>query len=190
MSKNVFHIPSGPKNLQALFPLVNFAQVSEYYVEVKNDTNAVIATTPTYKANCCCPEGGFRVFFLSYLGAYDGVNFEKPSVIHEDEADEFQNALSHPLKKTDTGFERFNVRSNDTYTARHKCNEADMIWLQECADSPKMFMQWKGTEGQADDYLPIVKVSGSFEKLKNVQDFTYEFVLEFKLANEFMTLRN
>ena len=63
-------------------------------------------------------------------------------------------------------------------------------FLQELADSPKLFMEWKGIEGQADDYIPVVKIAGKFDKVKNVDEFRYQFVLEFKLSNDFLSIRN
>lgn len=190
MPKSVYLIPSGPKNIDSLFPTIDFSQVKEYFIEAKNTDNVVVATTPLYQSNCCCPEEKIRIHFLNYVGTYDAINFRKPSIVHEDAADEFKKGLSYPLQKTDTGSERFNVNSNDTYTAKIYCNEGDMPFLQELADSPKMFMEWKGTEGQPDDYIPVVKIAGKFDKLKNVDEWRYEFVLEFKLSNDFSSLRN
>lgn len=190
MSSSVYLIPAGPKNLQSLFPGIDFSQVTDYYLEVKNTDNTVVATTPTYKSNCCCPDDKIRIHFLNYLGAYDAVNFRKPAVEHADTSTQYKNGLNYPLQKTDTGTERFNISSNDTYTALLKCKEADMPWLQELADSPKMYLEWTGIEGQADDYIPIIKTDGKFEKLKNQIEFDYEFTLEFKLSNEFYSIRN
>lgn len=190
MSKSVFLIPAGPKNLKSLFPGVDFSRVSDYYLEIKNTGNTVVATTPVYKCNCCCTDDKIRIHFLNYLGTYDAVNFRKPAIEHDDTSAQYKNGLSYPLQKTDTGTERFNVSSNDIHTALLKCKEADMPWLQELADSPKMFLEWTGIEGQADDYIPIIKKDGKFDKLKNQEEFDYEFILEFELSNDYFAIRN
>lgn len=186
---NVYFIPSGPKNLAALFPEVNWDQVTDYYIQV-TDGASVIATSPHMKSHCCCPDDKIRLHFVNSLGGIDAVNFLKPHVVHEDTAGEYQNALSYPLQKTDTGTERFNVEGNDTYEAKLKCNEGDMSWLRELADSPKIWKEWVGIEGQSDDYIPVVKIAGKFDKLKNDQEFSYEFVIQFKLSNTYDTIRN
>jgi hypothetical protein len=189
-NESVYYIPNGPKNIASLFPVVDLSQVSEYFVSVVDTESNIVASSPINKICKCAADEKIRIHFLNYLGTYDALNFLKPKIVHEDTASEFQNALNDPLEKTDTGIERFNVRANDTYEARLKCNETDMPWLMECFDSPKLFMEWTGIEGQADDYLPIVKIAGKADKLKNVDEYAYEFILQFKLSNEYQTIRN
>jgi hypothetical protein len=185
---NVFYIPAGPKNLSALFPSINWDNVKSYNIEV-TDGSSTIATSPVIKVSCC-PDDFIRLHFVNSLGGVDAVSFLKPKVIHEDTASEYQNALGYPLQKTDTGIERFNVKGNDTYEAKYKCNEGDMNWLRELADSPKIFLEWIGTESQADDYIPVVKIAGKFEKVKNIDEFQYEFIIQFKLSNDYIMQRN
>lgn len=190
MSKSVYDIPSGPKNLQALFNEVDFSKITDYYLQVEDSSNNVLATTPAYKSNCCCPDDKIRLHFLNSLGKFDAINFLKPSVIHEDTNDEFQNSLEYPLQKTDTGIERFNIRSNDTYQASVNLKEADMPWVRELADSPKILLEWTGIEGQSDDYIPVIKIADKFNILKNDKEFQYQFTIQFKLSNEYMMIRN
>lgn len=189
-NENVYYIPNGPKNIASLFPNVDFTQVSEYFISVLDTAGINVATSPVNKVCSCGPDDKVRIHFLNYLGTYDAVNFIMPKIVHEDTASEFQNALSDPLSKTDTGTERFNVQSNDTYEVLLKCNETDMPWLMECKDSPKAFMEWTGTEGQSDDYLPVVIIAAKVDKLKNVNEFSYLFVMQFKLANAYNSIRN
>lgn len=186
----VYLLPDGPKNLSALFPAIDWNQVVEYTVQAIDDTGAVVSTSALNGACRCNNDESVSIHFLNYLGAIDTVIFPKPKVLHEASGSEFINGLSHPLSKTDTGIERFNVRSNDTYEARRQSTEEEMNWLQECMDSPKAFLEWNGTEGQEDDYLPVVILNGKFEKLKNVNEYTYEFVLQCKFSNEGMIIRN
>lgn len=190
MSNSVYYIPSGPKNLQALFDTVDFSKITDYYIQVEDVDNNVLATSPAYKSNCCCPDDKIRLHFLNSLGGYDALNFLKPSVVHEDTNDEYQNSPGYPLQKTDTGIERFNVRSNDTYQATVNLKETDMPWVRELADSPKIFLEWTGIEGQADDYIPVVKIADKFDLLKNDKEFQYQYTIQFKLSNDYMIARN
>jgi hypothetical protein len=65
-----------------------------------------------------------------------------------------------------------------------------MKWLRELADSPKVWLEWIGTENQSDDYIPVIKIPGKFGLIKNVDEFNYEFVVQFKLSNSYQVQRN
>ena len=191
MSKGVFYIPSGPKNLASLFPGIDWSLVTEYCVVGKDSGSNILFVSPVFKANCCCPDDGIRIHFMNSLGTFDAINFMTPQIEHDDTADSFENALNYPLQKTDTGVERFNVKGNDTYTVRVNLIEGDQVWIRELADSPKMYIEWTGIEGQADDYLPVVKISDKFLSLKNDgSEFSYQYVMQFKLSNDYTTIRN
>lgn len=185
---NAYYIPVGPKNLSGLFPELDWDNIKSFSVSV-TDGDSTIATTPVMKLDCC-PEQYVRLQFVNSLGGCDFLSFLKPHVVHEDTAGEYQNALNYPLQKTDTGIERSNVKGNDTYEARYNCNEDDQKWLRELWDSSKILMAWEGTEGQEDDFIPVVKIAGKFDSLKNVEEFRYEFVIQFKLSNDYITQRN
>ncbi len=186
----VYLIPDGPKNLASLFPEINWNDITEYFIQVLDVNNLIVGTTPTIKLCNCVNDESVVISFLNYLGAFDTVIFQKPHVVHEPLSSEYKKGLNHPLSKTDTGIERFNVTSNDMYEAKRKCTEDEMIWLQECADSPKAFMAWAGIQGQADNYLPIRILDFKFDKLKNQNEYEYDFIIQFKLSNEFMSIRN
>lgn len=189
MSK-VLLIPDGPANLQTYFPTIDWRDIKDYYIEVIDEEDAVMATTVINKHCTCCGNSGIRVHFLNFLGTYDAVNFRKPYIVNQDQSSTYKKGLSHPLKKEDTGIERFDVRSNDTYQARRFCYEYEMPWLQECQNSTKAFMEWKGAEEQAPGFIPIVILDQSFPKLKNHKEYNYEYLITFKLANEYTTIRN
>lgn len=190
-TQTVYLIPDGPKNLASLFPEINWRDITEYFVQVLDVNSAIVGTTPLINLCNCVNDESVIVYFLNYLGNFDAAVFQKPHVIHEPSSSEFKKGLKYPLQKTDTGTERFNVVSNDTYEAKRKCIAEEMIWLQECADSPKAFMEWPGKEGQPEDYLPVVIINSKFDKLKNdLSEFQYEYVIQFKLSNEFFSIRN
>jgi hypothetical protein len=174
-----------------LFPSIDWSLVNEYYVEVLDSSGNVLSTSTLNQISCCCNDDNVRLHFLNYLGDFDAVNFTKPKVVHETTGSEYEKGLPNVLTKTDTGIERFNVRSNDTYEVRNNCYGEDaMPWLQELADSPKVYLEWKGTQGQADSFIPVIITSKKFDKLKNVNEFRYDFIIEFKLSNEYLTIRN
>lgn len=168
--------------------------MDQYFLEVFADDgggSAQILTTPIFKTGCCCVPDKVRVHFLNYLGTFDAINFNPPQIIHATTSSDYQRSLSYPLLKTDSGVERFNVRSNESYECRTGCyGEPQMNWCMELMDSPKAFMEWKGTQGQADSFLPIKVEDVKFEKQKEEDRYNYELVLQFKVANEKIILRN
>ncbi|MCZ2085374.1 MAG: hypothetical protein LC112_13990 [Flavobacteriales bacterium] len=191
MANEILLIPSGPKNLATIFPGVNFSNVAEYYIEALDAGGNTIVTTPKFQTSCCCNDDKIRLHFLNYLGQFDAVNFLKPRVVHDVSAKDYQKGLPNILAKKDTGTERFDLRSNDTYETRTSCYDEDaMKWLQELIDSPKVFIEWKGIQNQQDDFIPVVITSRKFDKLKNVNEFRYDFIIEFKLSNEYLIIRN
>jgi hypothetical protein len=186
--KAAFDLPSGPKNLTDLLG-IDFSTISEYHVQLLDDTDNVIVTTPVIKV-CNC-EDTIRVHFESYLGRFDAVSFERVKVVHNNGSAEYKRSLPDSFEKTDAGIERFNVRSNKTWEAvTYRYEEEDMDWLMECADSAKALLEWSGTQGQSDSFLPIVILNGSWEKRKFEDRFVYEFRIQFKMGNENIIIRN
>lgn len=187
----VNYIPNGPKNLKSLFPAIDFNQVKEYFVEILDEDGATVATSTLNKMGCCCNEDTLRIHFLNYLGTYDAVNFNNNTILHKSVSETYRKGLPNVLSKTDTGMERTNIRSNDTKSGLNNCyDESNNEWLQELADSPKAFEEWKGTQSQADSYLPIVILDKDLLKLKTENRFTYDFTIEYIMANDVNAIRN
>lgn len=191
MAKAYF-IPNGPKNLESLFPTVDFNNVGRYYVEVKDANGDVVATSPMNIQCCgCCDEERVRINFLNYLGGIDAIDFKLLSQEHESKSSEYEKPIQYPLEKPEHGMGRFNVKSNDTYkVSTNDYSEVDRDWLMEILDSPIAWIQWEGTQGQVDSYIPIVIVDKKFEKIKENDRFIYELVFEFKLSHEKFIIRN
>lgn len=193
MSNRIFTIPSGPKNLSQIFPFVDFNQIKDYYIEVVDTNGDVVATTNLFNVGCLCKEEDdyIRIRFQNALGGFDGVNFRKPVVIHQFEDSRFQRSLNYPLAKTDTGITKASVTSNDTYESYTDCyGESAMTWLRELLDTPKAYIEWKGTQGQADDYLPIIIEPVDFTIIKPIEDYTYRVPIKFSFSNRYLTQRN
>lgn len=188
----VFFIPNGPKNLATLFPLVDFDNVAKYYVEVKDLNGDVVATSPMNIQCCgCCDEERIRINFLNYLGGVDAINFKLLSQEHETKSDEFEKPVQYPLEKPVHGLGRFNVKSNDTFrVSNNEYSEADRDWLDEIMDSPIAWIQWEGTQGQDDSYIPIIIIDKKIEKIKENDRYIHELTFEFKLSHEKFIIRN
>ncbi|WP_147313823.1 hypothetical protein [Deminuibacter soli] len=191
LQAGVYSLPNGPKNLRPLFDSLDWSIIEEYFLELWNADSTLILTTCVNKVidadNDIC-----RVHFLNYLGTIDAVTFPKAQITHEDKNDEYVRPLPYPLTKTATSVQRFNVRSNDTYEVRSRQYPEDALsWLQELKDSPMAFVEWTGTEGQPDSYLPIVVNSSKIDKQKNQAsgDYVYTFVMQFKLGNQNYSIR-
>jgi hypothetical protein len=187
-----FYIPNGPKNLETLFPLVDFNNVGRYYVEVKDANGDVIATSPMNIQCCgCCDEERIRIHFIGGLCGPDAINFKLLKQEHETNSSDFEKPVQYPLEKPVHGMGRFNVKSNDTFEV--SCNdytEDDKQWVDELLDSPIAWLQWEGTQGQPDSYIPIVILDKKTDKVKKEDRFIYEINIEFKLSHEKFIIRN
>lgn len=187
-----FLLPSGPKNLQSLFPAVDFSLVDEYYLQVQDqDSLEVLATTNHFKRSCCCDDDTFRLFFVNYLGSIDAINFRLMTEETETVSTNWKKPLQYPLAKWDGGKQRFNVSSNETWTVVNTCfGEEDQEWLKELFATPNAWIQWTGTQGQDDDYIPVLIKDGKFETRKFEGRYQYVLQIEFEFSNENIPVRN
>lgn len=187
-----FLLPSGPKNLQSLFPGVDFSQVDEYYLQIQDqDSLEVLATTNRFNRACCCNDDTFRLFFVNYLGGIDAINFRLITEETETVSSSWKKPLKYPLEKWDGGKQRYNVTSNETWVAFNKCfQEEDQAWLKEFLASPNAWIQWFGTQGQDDDYIPVVIKDGKFTTRKFEGRYEYGFQVELEMSNANIILRN
>lgn len=192
MAVKAYYIPNGPANLEALFPSIDFAQVAEYYVEVLDSSDAVIATTPMNQI-CGCEDDDscFRIHFLNGLGAIDAVEFKTIEQSHEPKSDTFQKPTSYPLVKTDHSIGRFNVKSNDTIRAcTVQYYEQHMDWLDELFDSPTAWIELPAQQGQGATYNPILILDKKNVKRKMEDAYVYQVEVEFKFSHEKFIIRN
>lgn len=187
-----FQLPAGPKNLETLFPGVDFTQVEEYQLQVKeHGEETVILTTPVYKRACCCNDDTIRLFFVNYLGGIDAVNFRRITEETETVSSSWNKPNVYPLAKWDGGKQRFNVTSNETIIAENNCyQEEDQDWLKELVATPNAWIQWTGVQNQPDDYIPVVIRDGKFLTRKTEGRYEYVLQIQFDFANENIILRN
>lgn len=184
------YLPTGPKNIAGLFPAIDLNQVSEYYLQLRDASDNVIASTTWFVLDSC-REDNVRIHFLNGVGSIDAMNFRRITVEHEPKSETYEAPTRHPLTKTDHGISRFNVKSNDTWVVKSvEYGEDEMTWIDELLDSPIAWMEWKGTQGQADSYLPIVITDQKSIKVKEADRYIYEVTLTFKLSHERFIIRN
>lgn len=187
--QSVYYLPSGPKNLNGIFPAIDFGQLDQYFIEVLDTSDTVAVTTPTFQLKDYC-EDNVRVHFVNYLGAVDAVNFLRLTQQHDVKSGEKQTPLGYPLIKSKHSASRFNVRSNDMFTC--VCGEYyedKLAWLDELLDSPMAWMEWSGKQGQMDSYLPIVISDAKSVKVQEEDRFRYDITISFKLSNERIIIR-
>lgn len=187
-----FQLPSGPKNLQSLFPTIEFSQVDEYFLEIQDkDSLEILATTNNFKRSCCCNDDTFRLFFVNYLGGIDAINFRTVTEETETVSTSWKKPLQYPLAKWDGGTQRFNVTSNESVVAVNTCfGEDDQEWLKELLAAPNAWVQWFGIQGQDDDYIPVLIKDGKFLTRKFDERYIYVLQIEFEYSNENIILRN
>lgn len=191
MQTKAFYIPNGPKNLAPLFPDVDFEGLADYFVEVIDSNGDTVASSALSVIGGCCEEDKMRIHFLNSLGTVDAINFKLLMVDHETKSDPKETATSWPLNKPDHGPGRFNVRSRDTYTAVNTdYSESDRDWLDELFDSPMAWLEWKGTQGQNDSYIPLIILDKKIAKISQDDRFIYEVTLEFKTSYDRFIIRN
>lgn len=191
MAVKAYYIPVGPKNLQVFFPQIDFNDIANYYLEVRDENLDTVATTAIATIGGCCESDKVRIHFLNKLGAIDAINFKLTTKEHESKGESWQKPVQYPLSKPDHAINRFNVKSNHLYTAKTiQFFETEQDWLDELFDSPVAWLQWDGIQGQPDSFIPI-KISDSKRTTVKEEDrYVYETTIEFILSHERFTLRN
>lgn len=189
--KGVYFIPDGPKNLTSLFPAIVWRNVQDYYVQVLDSADAVVATSVVNRMQDWFNDDEHeRVYFLNDCGCIDALNFLKPNATTEDSSSKFQTSVGSPLLKSDFSGNRFNVRGNETREVIRNSEESETSWLEECKRSVMAFRDWTGIESQSDGYMSIVILNGKMDKIKRVDDYIYKFILQFELSNDRPSIRN
>lgn len=185
-----FYIPNGPANL-SVFGL-NFEDVAEYYVEILNASDEVIATSPMNQV-CGCEddEDLVRIHFVNKLGGIDAINFKIVGKEHETKSDSWEKTTSYPLDKTVHGENRFNIKSKKTWFAETiGYPEEDMEWFDEIYDAPEAWIEWPGGQGQPAGFLPIVIADSKTDDQKGSDRYQYKKEIEFTMSHDQFNIRN
>ncbi len=94
------------------------------------------------------------------------------------------------MVKSQHSIGRFGVVSNDVVVGTAIVEEQHMDYYDELLDSPLAWLEWTGTQGQPDDYIPIVISSKKSPKFKQDDRFYYELVVEFTFSHDRSIIRN
>lgn len=185
-NKTIYGLPDGPKNLKPLFLMIKWEEVEDYYLELYDDNGTQLLTTPLNKIGCCNDEDKkIRISFVNTLGTVDGISLTKIEEEFETKSDAYEKPLRYPLEKPNGGIYRYDVKSNSTYKGITACyKEEDMVWIKELMSTPLAWLQWKGSEEQTDNDLPIVISDTKIIPRKVEERYVYEIQIEFKLSNE------
>jgi hypothetical protein len=186
-----FFIPNGPKNLASWFPSVDFNEVAEYYLEIRDADAIVVATTTKSQLEGECCTNAIRLHFLNYSGGIDSINTKRYEEIHTVKSESFTKTTPYPLVKTAFSTNRFNVKANDTLILSIlEYAEEDMKWVNELIDSPFVLMEWSGEQGQSDSYIPVIVEDMEMQNLKIEDRYLYEIIIKIQLSNEKFIIRN
>lgn len=174
---------------------VPWDDIKTYTVSVVNNTGTTVATiltTPVFKTfGCNCYKERLRVRFQNYLGYFDCANFSEINNSLVTTSAQWQKSLAYPLYKSDTGINRFNVRSNEKFTVSTCAyDELHQNWIKELFDSPQAFLEWPGGQGQPVDNIPIIISDGEFIVRKNEERYEYITQITFQMANDNIRQRN
>lgn len=188
----VYYIPSGPKNLTTAFPTVNWDNVAQYYIEIKESCDGdSIATSNMFNLDGECCSDIMRVHFLNSLGTIDAVNFKLFLDEHEVKSEIYRVRPIYPLDKTQHAITRFNVKANDTLTlSTIDYREEDQPWLNELLHSPFALLEWTGLQGQSDSYIPVNIVDSKMATRKFEERYVYEFTIQIAKSHDRFIIRN
>jgi hypothetical protein len=187
----LFYIPDGPKNLKSLFPVVvDWDQVTSYVVEAQDYAAHTLATTSINFLDTCC-ERGARIHFVNASSGMDAINMKIMNDESATKSETYRQPVSYPQDKSEHAISRTNLEGNNTITATTvDYHEEDMQWLDELLNAPAAWLEWYGTQGQPDSYLPIVIADGKKTNRKYEDRYEYEFSIEFIMSHDKTMLRN
>lgn len=183
-------VPDGPKNLASLFPSINWRDVEQYYIELLDQSDNVLATTSDNWIEVCSDDV-VRVHFINRLGTVDAINMKLKERESESKSSVWSKSPVPGAPKSQHFQSRFSVTgSTDMEAVSARYGEEAMAWLEELLDTPMAWVEWKGTEGQPDDYLPIIILDQSLETLKDEDRYLYEVKTKFTYSHTRKTIRN
>lgn len=189
----ILYIPEGIPNLKPLFPLVDFSEVIEWSVYVKDSDDNIIATTRTNKVGCCCGDDMVRIHFLNSCGNIDSINFQLNIEESETKSDTWEKSQKFPLDRTKGGIYRKNIESNETYEVETKCyGERDQYWFKELINTPLAWLEMLLPNGfnapVQKEFIPITILDLKLPT-KDVDVFEYLVKIKFSMSNSNSNLR-
>lgn len=184
------YIPSGPANLSNLYTSINFLDVEYYFIELLDETDAVLATSVKFIPKACSDDH-VQIHFVNSCGAIDSIGMKLKGKESARNSERMQKAIADPFNRSLHGIQRLNVRSTETQTAKtNDFGENQMEWLDELFNTPMAWIQWTSDQGEGEGYLPIVITDSKLEKLKEDDRFTYEVEIQFQFSHTPTNIRN
>lgn len=136
---------------------------------------------------------GRRIAFLNRLGHYDSVTFSTVDETLKVTSSTMQIPLTiapTQFNKYLVGHSRFNIQSNENNVLQGVFDESEMAWLKELFESPKAYIEMKGTQGQDDYYLPIVLLDAESATRTTTDRYSYLVTIQYAPANDHIVIRN
>lgn len=183
---NVYFIPSGITNLSTIFPSLNFNDIESYRLVMLDGSSTVIATSNKFLVRKACPDD-IKIHFVNSLGGIDSVPFNKMGIDTDSKSDTYQKPISIPLVRSQHSINRFDIRTNDIYTVSQEFQENEMEWIKELISTPFAWIEWKGEDGEPDDYLPIVIADKRVRTFQHDERYYYNIEIDFYLSHERIT---
>lgn len=181
----VYNIPNGPKNLSVIFPTVDFSKVLSYYIRVIAEDESVIATSPLNFVETC--EDYITIHFVNQLGSNDSIPLRLINADTDSKSETIQ--IPSTGNKSTHGINRFNIKYNHIYKAEVALSEEAAQWIMELFGSPYAWLEWEGTQNQADDYIPIVLIDKRIQHRKDTERYQYIIEVDFSLSHEKLSPR-
>lgn len=190
----VYYIPDGIPNVKEYFPTINFKDIEEWSIYVKDDQGNTIASTRTNKNGCCCIEDKSRIHFVNSLGEIDSINFIRVFEETETKSDNWEKSLQFPLDKTKGGVYRKNVKSNESYEVETKCyGEQEQYFIKELMATTKAWVEVFLPNGflpsTKKEFIPIEILDVKVPTKKNTNRYEYVVRIKYSMSNDNITLR-
>lgn len=187
----IYYLPFGPKNLQALFSGVDWSQVEDYYLEARDASNNLIATTTTNRVTNPCEDEVFRLHFVNNLGGVDAINARLVTHSVDVKSDSFTKGAPVPFEGGVHVKGRDALTETETFELCIVADEGDLSWIRELVETPLSWREWKGVDGQTDSYQPIViSPMAKYVQKRKDDSYQYEITISFTLSQEKVLLRN
>lgn len=187
---STFFIPSGTKNLRALFPNVDWDRLEEYHLEVNDATGTLLATTPTTFVQTQCEDDVWRIHFVNNLGGVDAISGKRMASSVEVKGEVINRGAPVPFN-SDVHAQLSSVGNEDErFTLCFALKESELQWFRELIETPLCWREWTGIEGEPDSYQPLVITEGKMPLYQEEDNYIYQVNITFTPSQRKVLLRN
>lgn len=191
---NVYNIPEGLPNIKEYFPALEWNDLLEWIITVKDENDVIIAESRINRVGCCCVEDKIRIHFINSFGQIDAANFFRSSKDLEVKSESWQKALKFPLSVKSGGSYRRNITSNESFEVETNCyQEKHQDWLSELATTPLAWIEVMLPNGfnarEIKELIPIKITDMKFPLKKMDKRHEYLVKVKFEMSNENISFR-